>query len=139
MIFCPTTKWRPSSGFSASTGTEFQGTCCSSALRFAFDTVPLSATLVTIALAFFTVAASALPVAVAWAGKRIVDAVVVSQRDEALFWVLVELGLVAGLALSGRGLGLLRSVLGARLALDINVLILEKAAKLTELIDKAPK
>ena len=45
-------------------------------------------------------------------------------------WVLIELGIVAGQALVQRGAGLVRSLLGARLALDINVTILEKALTL---------
>ena len=43
------------------------------------------------------------------------------SRDATVRWVLVELGLVVALALVQRGLGLVRSVLGARLGIDINV------------------
>jgi len=56
--------------------------------------------------------------------------VVAGDQGRALRWVLVELALVAGVAGASRGLGLLRSVLGARLAVDINVMILEKAQTL---------
>ena len=71
--------------------------------------------------------ASGLPVAIAWAGKRIVDAVVVHARDEALRWVAVELGLVVLQATARRGLILVRSVLTARLSVDVNAAILSKA------------
>src|SRR5262249_28729733 len=48
----------------------------------------------------------------------------------ALRWVLVELGLVAAQSLLQRALGLVRQLLGARLSIDINVMILEKALTL---------
>ena len=44
--------------------------------------------------------------------------------------MLVELGLVAALALGTQGLGLARTIIGARLGIDINVAILEKALAL---------
>jgi len=43
---------------------------------------------------------------------------------------VIELLLVASMALASRGLGLVRQVLGARLGIDINVAILEKALQL---------
>jgi ATP-binding cassette subfamily B protein len=84
----------------------------------------------TTALALLTLAMSGLPLAVAWAGKRIVDAVVAGSRPATLHWVLVELGLIGAQALGQRSLGLLRSLLGERLGHDINVMILEKALAL---------
>ncbi len=48
-------KWRPSNGFSASTSIEFHGTWRNSALRLAFETVPLRATLLTGPAAFLLV------------------------------------------------------------------------------------
>jgi ATP-binding cassette subfamily B protein len=84
----------------------------------------------TAALALFTLVAGLIPLGIAYVGKRIVDGVVVQSRHETLRWVLVELGLVVGLAAVTRGLGLVRSVLGARLGIDINVAILEKAQAL---------
>jgi ATP-binding cassette, subfamily B, bacterial len=77
-----------------------------------------------------TLLGAAMPLAVAYAGKRIVDAVVAGDAQVALRWVGIELALIAGLALCQRGLGLLRSVLGARLSVDVNVMILEKALTL---------
>ncbi|MHB8879472.1 MAG: ABC transporter ATP-binding protein, partial [Myxococcaceae bacterium] len=84
----------------------------------------------TVALAALTLAAALLPLGVAYAGKAIVDAVVAHSREATLRWVLVELALAVGLALAARGLSLVRTVLGARLGVDINTLILEKAQTL---------
>lgn len=81
----------------------------------------------TLALGALTTAGAGLPLGVAWVGKRIVDAVVARDRDGAVHWVLTELALVLAMALVQRGLGLVRSLLGARLGIDINVAILEKA------------
>jgi ATP-binding cassette subfamily B protein len=84
----------------------------------------------TLALAVLTLAAALLPLGIAYAGKRIVDAVVAGSSAETLRWVLLELAIVAGQALVQRTLALVRQLLGARLALDINVMILEKARTL---------
>ncbi|HEX8790822.1 MAG TPA: ABC transporter ATP-binding protein [Polyangiaceae bacterium] len=81
----------------------------------------------TVALAVLTLVGGLVPLGVAYAGKRIVDGVVAHDRRTTLAWVLVELGLVVALAVVQRGLGLVRSVLGLRLGVDINVTILEKA------------
>src|SRR5579883_1041756 len=81
----------------------------------------------TLALGALTIVGALVPLGVAYAGKRIVDAVVAHSRDLTLKWVLAELALVAALALVSRGLGLVRQLLGARLGIDINVDILEKA------------
>jgi ATP-binding cassette subfamily B protein len=81
----------------------------------------------TAALAVMTLAGGIVPLGVAYAGKRIVDAVVAHSRDATVRWVLVELALVVVLALVQRGLALVRSLLGARLGIDINVTILQKA------------
>jgi ATP-binding cassette, subfamily B, bacterial len=80
-----------------------------------------------LALGLLTLIAAVVPLSIAWVGKAIMDAVVAHSRDATLRWVLVELALVAAQSLLQRALGLVRSQLGARLAIDINVLILEKA------------
>jgi ATP-binding cassette, subfamily B, bacterial len=80
-----------------------------------------------VALGLLTLVAAVVPLGIAFVGKAIIDAVVKGSRDETLRWVLVELGLVAAQALVTRALGLVRALLGARLSIDINVLILEKA------------
>jgi ATP-binding cassette, subfamily B, bacterial len=81
----------------------------------------------TLALGGLTLVGGLVPLGVAYAGKRIVDAVVTHDHAATLHWVLAELGLVVAIALVQRGLGLVRNVLGARLGVDINVSILEKA------------
>lgn len=78
-------------------------------------------------LALLTLLGAVAPLAVAYAGKRIIDAVVASDAALTLRWVLIELGAVVLLAVALRGLGLVRSILGARLGTDVNVAILDKA------------
>ncbi len=84
----------------------------------------------TLTLAALTLVASGLPLGIAYAGKRIVDAVVAGSRDATLRWVFLELAVVLVQAAVMRGLGLVRTVLGARLGVDVNVAILEKALSL---------
>ena len=94
----------------------------------------------TIALAALTVLSSALAPAVAYVGKIIVDAVVSARATSgaaseaavhrALMWVGVELALIVGAAGLERTLGLVRQLVGARLGIDVNVMILEKALTL---------
>src|SRR4051812_36400213 len=84
----------------------------------------------TVFLGVLTLAISVLPLAVAFAGKGIVDAVVAHSREAAIKWVLIELAVVAASALVQRSLALTRQLLGARLSLDINVKILAKAQEL---------
>jgi ATP-binding cassette subfamily B protein len=96
-------------------------------VRMTLALVWRSSRLQTVALAVLTLVGGLVPLGVAYTGKRIVDAVVAHDRRATLAWVLVELGLVVALAVVQRGLGLVRSVLGLRLGVDINVTILEKA------------
>jgi ATP-binding cassette subfamily B protein len=107
------------------------------AARESFSLVPATLALVwkssragTLLLFALTLLASAVPLAVAYVGKRIVDAVVAHDREAALRWVLFELGAVALQAAVMRGLGLVRGLVGARLGIDVNVRILEKAQTL---------
>ncbi|MDB4938044.1 MAG: transporter, ATP-binding/permease protein [Labilithrix sp.] len=98
--------------------------------RRAFALVWSSSRPLTVALALFTLLVAAVPPAIAFAGKRIVDAVVARSEPETIKWVGVELGLVVVQATLTRGLGLVRSVLGSRLGTDVNVAILERATAL---------
>jgi ATP-binding cassette, subfamily B, bacterial len=84
----------------------------------------------TLALGGLTLFAAAVPPSIAYAGKKIVDAVVAGSRDDTLRWVGIELGLVVLQATFTRSLGLVRSVLGSRLGTDVNVRILERATEL---------
>jgi ABC-type multidrug transport system fused ATPase/permease subunit len=81
-------------------------------------------------LGALTLVASVVPLAVAWVGKAIMDAVVARDAALTLRYVLIELALIGGQALVQRALGLVRQLLGARLGIDINVMILEKALTL---------
>jgi ATP-binding cassette subfamily B protein len=106
-------------------------------LRSSFSHTPRTLALVwrssprsTLGLAVLTLFSAGLPLLIAYAGKAIVDQVVARSVTGALHWVLIELGLVAVQALVIRSLTLVRQLLGARLAIDINVLILEKALTL---------
>jgi ATP-binding cassette subfamily B protein len=100
-----------------------------------------SSRLGTAALAALTLLSAAIPPAIAYIGKIIVDAVVAARAEapgaarEALVegvlaWVVLELGLIAALTLVERGLFLTRTLVGGRLAIDVNVRILEKAQTL---------
>jgi ATP-binding cassette subfamily B protein len=99
-----------------------------------------SAPLGTVALAVLTVLAALLLPASAYVGKLIVDAVVAARQapeaaraaatSHALFCVLLELAVIVGMALMERALSLVRLVVGARLGVDVNIQILEKALAL---------
>jgi ATP-binding cassette subfamily B protein len=84
----------------------------------------------TLAIGVLTVLAASLPPMIAYVGKLIVDAVVAHDRDRAVQMVVAELAVVATLALLERGLGLVRQLVGARLGIDVNVVILKKAEAL---------
>jgi len=75
-------------------------------LRSSFEHTPRTLGLVwrssragTVVVGILTLACALIPLGVAWAGKQIIDAVVRHGADATLRWVLVELALVAALAL----------------------------------------
>jgi ATP-binding cassette subfamily B protein len=82
------------------------------------------------ALGGLTLVAALLPLAVAYVGKVIIDAVVAGDTALTLRLVLLELGVMALQALAMRSLALVRQLLGARLSVDINLMILRKAQTL---------
>ncbi len=84
----------------------------------------------TVALGFLTVAVAALPLAIAWAGKEIVDAVVAGSREQTLRWVTLELAAIATHVIVMRTLGLVQTLVGERVSRDVNVRIVEKALEL---------
>jgi len=105
--------------------------------RRAVELVWTTSRVLTIALLVGSLIAGFLPAALAWVGKLIVDAVVRAaqtgadaDRDRAVMWVVVELGLVVGLAAVQRGISIFRSLLRARLGHRVNLLVLEKALTL---------
>ena len=77
-----------------------------------------------------------LPVAIAYVGKRIVDAVVAAADDPAhpvgpsLTWVGVELGLILAAHLAGQGAGYFGLLLRTRLGMHVDQLIFDKALRL---------
>jgi ATP-binding cassette, subfamily B, bacterial len=92
---------------------------------------------VTLALAVGAVVSGVTPTAMAWVGKRLVDAIVraaathsTADRDAALVWVAVEAALALVLMIATRLINILRSLLRAQLGNRINVMILEKALSL---------
>lgn len=85
----------------------------------------------TFALLLLTLAAGALPAAVAWVGAHLVDAVVARDGPRVLEWVVLEGVLVALLAAAQRGLAFCQSLLRAQLGQRVNVMILEKALTLS--------
>jgi ATP-binding cassette subfamily B protein len=105
-------------------------------LRLAWASAPRSLLLV----AILTAVSAALPVGIAWVGKLIVDAVVAASNASGEVhaaamgaltrWIAVELALVVALGLVERLITLLRQLVGSRLAIDINVRIMEKALTL---------
>jgi ATP-binding cassette subfamily B protein len=78
-------------------------------------------------LAALTVVAAVTPVLVAYAGKHIIDAVLLRSPALTLGWVAIELGLIVLQTSAQRGLGLVRSLLGNRLGADLNLKILKAA------------
>ncbi|MEM9189247.1 MAG: ABC transporter ATP-binding protein [Myxococcota bacterium] len=91
----------------------------------------------TVAILLLSLAAGLLPAGVAYVGKLIVDAVVqaietgaVADRERALWFVGLELGLVALIAGAQRGLDVSQSLLRALLGQKVNELILERALTL---------
>ena len=96
------------------------------AVAMAWRSSPRTAALWIAVLAF----AAVLPIAVAWVGKVIVDAVVAGDVRAALIWVVTEMLLVASQAAAQRGGTMLRTLLGVRLGLMVNLEILRKASQL---------
>ena len=91
----------------------------------------------TLFLALLTLIAGLLPAVVAYAGKLIVDSVVIASRSKlpsdqwtALNYLALEAFVVAILAGSKQGLALCQSLLRVLLGQKVNVLILEKALTL---------
>jgi ATP-binding cassette subfamily B protein len=89
-----------------------------------------SSRLGTLGLGTLTILSASLPPLVAYVGKLIVDAVVARDSARAVRMVLLELAVVAVMALLERSLGLVRQLVGARLGIDVNLTILKKAETL---------
>jgi len=96
------------------------------ALRMAWQSSPLTAGL----WIFFLAANAVLPLALAWVGKAIVDAVVAHDTRRALSWVAIELALSILIGASQRGASVARSLMATRLGLAVNITILKKTLTL---------
>ncbi len=106
-------------------------------LKQGFGLVWTTSPRLSIVLGVLSLVAGLLPAAAAWVGKLIVDAVVQAaqtgstvDRNEALTWVAVELGLVAVLAGAQKGMATCQQLLRALLGQRVNEMILEKALTL---------
>ncbi len=106
-------------------------------LRQGFALVWTTSRSLSVALGLLSLVAGVLPAGAAWVGKLIVDAVVqaartgaAADRNEALTWVAVELGIVVVLAAAQRGLSTCQQLLRALLGQRVNEMILEKALTL---------
>jgi len=106
----------------------------------ALDLVWSTSRKLAILLGFFTVLAGVLPSGVAWVGARIVDSVLAATRNHAvsgdvdimpvLWWVLAEALILVVITGCHRGITMCTSLLKAKLAHRVNVMILEKALTL---------
>ena len=99
-------------------------------VRRALALVWASSPALTLAFAAIALVGALLGPAIAFAGKHIVDGVVAGSREQTLWWVAAELGLVTMQATATRAGMLVRGVLGSRLGNDINLAILERATRL---------
>ena len=88
-------------------------------------------------MAILTLIAGAMPAAIAYVGKLIVDAVVIAMEDASIgltqvyIYVAWEAGLVVALAAAQRGIAAAQSLLRARLGQRVNEMILDKAQTLS--------
>ncbi len=83
-----------------------------------------------VGISVFTLASAVVPLLIAYVGKIIIDSIVAKNVDATLTWVLIEAGLMVLQSGVQRTLFSLQSLLGIRLGVDVNVLILEKAVTL---------
>ena len=84
----------------------------------------------TVIYALVTIIDALLPAGIAWVAKQIVDAVVAAQMETTLTWVGVECALVVVRSAIYHVDDYMRTMLGARLAIHVNTLIIEKALDL---------
>jgi ATP-binding cassette subfamily B protein len=83
-----------------------------------------------VAILILTVISAILPPAMAYIGKLIIDAVVAHFIERTVELVLAEFAIVAAITVVQRSLFLARTLLGNRLGIDVNSLILQKAVDL---------
>ncbi|RZA05819.1 MAG: ABC transporter ATP-binding protein, partial [Proteobacteria bacterium] len=83
-----------------------------------------------LSIVFLTAISAALPPAMAYVGKLIIDAVVAKDTDRTIEFVLLEFGLIGAITVVQRTLFLVRTLLGNRLGINVNSSILDKAVEL---------
>ncbi|MGZ3722779.1 MAG: ABC transporter ATP-binding protein [Bdellovibrionales bacterium] len=84
-----------------------------------------------IAISLLTTVSALLPPLMAYVGKLIIDAVVAQSIERTTKMVLAEFALIAGISIVQRLLFLARTLLGNRLGITVNSMILEKASQLS--------
>lgn len=104
--------------------------------RRAVELVWSTSRLLTLLLAGLTVVAGVLPAFVAYLGQLIVDTVIAAIAgdagvDQVLWWVALEAVAVAAVAAAQSGISMVQSLLRAQLGQRVNVMILEKAVRLS--------
>ncbi|MGZ3712846.1 MAG: ATP-binding cassette domain-containing protein, partial [Bdellovibrionota bacterium] len=83
-----------------------------------------------VAIVLLTLLSAALPPGLAYVGKLIIDAVVAKNVDRTVELVIVEFGIIAAITIVQRTLFLARTLLGNRLGINVNTMILQKAVAL---------
>lgn len=83
------------------------------------------------AITVLTLISALLPPLVAYVGKLIIDAVVAQSISDTIKMVLSEFALIAGISIVQRLLFLARTLLGNRLGIEVNSMILQKATDLS--------
>lgn len=84
-----------------------------------------------VTISFLTMLSALLPPMMAYVGKLIIDAVVAKSIEQTVRMVLAEFGLIAAISVVQRLLFLARTLLGNRLGISVNSMILEKATQLS--------
>ena len=83
------------------------------------------------AISGLTVLSAALPPCLAFVGKLIIDAVLAKNSERVVYLVLLEFLVIAGVSLVQRLLFLSRTLLGNRLGIEVNSLILSKSMQVS--------
>ena len=106
--------------------------------RRAFALLATADTRLALSLVALAAADGVLPVAIAWVGKRIIDAVIAASAapspgatSAALEWVAIELVLMVARASVGQANALAQTLLRSQLGLLVNTRILEKAVNVS--------
>lgn len=83
-----------------------------------------------VAITGLTLISSGLPPLMAYIGKLIIDSVVAQNIERTVEMVVAEFALIALISVVQRSLFLCRGLLGSRLGIEVNVMILKKAVSL---------